>query len=359
MTDNQPGRPLSSVVDTAGGTPLVELARVGRGLPARLFAKLEARNPCGSVKDRIGIAMVDEAERRGQLQPGATIIEPTSGNTGIALAFVAAARGYRLIVTMPERMSSERAALLRYFGAEVVTTPGTLMRDAVARAQKLREEIPGSVTLGQFTNPANPEVHRRTTAEEIWRDSGGAVDIFVAGVGTGGTITGVGEVLKARKPGVRIVAVEPAKAAVLSGGPVGNHLIQGIGAGFVPPILDRARDRRGHHRHRGRDLRLRPPPGARGGDPLRHLQRRRPGRGPGPGRPPRERGPPHRHRPARQRRTLPLHAPLQRAGPQALAASPSRKGCQLGGSSDTSPARRRPAGEVGASARRVRGPPTS
>ena len=238
MSD-QPAQPFTSVVETAGATPLVELTRVGRGLPARLYAKLEARNPCGSVKDRIGIAMVLEAERTGELKPGATIIEPSSGNTGIALAFVAAARGYRLIVTMPERMSTERAALLRYFGAEVVTTPGTLMRDAVARAQKLREEIPGAVTLGQFTNPANPDVHRRTTAEEIWRDTGGNVDVFVAGVGTGGTITGVGEVLKARKPGVHIVAVEPAKAAVLSGGPVGNHLIQGIGAGFVPPILNR------------------------------------------------------------------------------------------------------------------------
>jgi cysteine synthase len=237
--DQQAAQPFASVVETAGNTPLVELHRVGRGLPARLFAKLEARNPCGSVKDRIGIAMVEEAERRGELKPGATIIEPSSGNTGIALAFVAASRGYRLIVTMPERMSNERAALLRYFGAEVVTTPGTLMRDAVARAQKLREEIAGAVTLGQFTNPANPEVHRRTTAEEIWRDSGGAVDIFVVGVGTGGTITGVGEVLKARKPGVQIVAVEPAKAAILSGGAVGNHLIQGIGAGFVPPILNR------------------------------------------------------------------------------------------------------------------------
>jgi cysteine synthase len=238
-TTDQPAQPLVSVVETAGATPLVELTRVGRGLRARLFAKLEARNPCGSVKDRIGIAMVREAERSGELKPGATIIEPSSGNTGIALAFVAAARGYRLIVTMPERMSNERAALLRYFGAEVVTTPGTLMRDAVARAQKLREEIPGAVSLGQFTNPANPEVHRRTTAEEIWRDTGGAVDVFVAGVGTGGTITGVGEVLKARKPGVHIVAVEPAKAAILSGGAVGNHLIQGIGAGFIPPILNR------------------------------------------------------------------------------------------------------------------------
>jgi cysteine synthase A len=238
-TEERRGTIHPGVVETAGETPLVELSRVARGLSARLYAKLEARNPCGSVKDRIGIAMVVEAERKGELHPGATIVEPTSGNTGIALAFVAAARGYRLIVTMPERMSAERAALLRYFGAEVVTTPGTLMRDAVARAQSLRQEIAGAVTLGQFTNPANPEVHRRTTAEEIWRDTDGAVDIFVAGVGTGGTITGVGEVLKARKPEVRVVAVEPAKAAVLSGGPVGNHLIQGIGAGFVPPILNR------------------------------------------------------------------------------------------------------------------------
>jgi cysteine synthase A len=234
------GRICSSVVETVGATPLVELGRVGRGLPARILGKIESRNPCGSVKDRVGIAMVLEAERTGALQPGATIIEPTSGNTGIALAFVAAARGYRLIVTMPERMSTERAALLRYLGAEVVTTPGTLMRDAVARAETLRKEIPGAVALGQFSNPANPEVHRKTTAEEIWRDTAGAVDIFVAGVGTGGTITGVGEVLKARKPGVTVVAVEPAKAAVLSGGPVGNHLIQGIGAGFIPPVLNRA-----------------------------------------------------------------------------------------------------------------------
>ena len=231
-----------SVVETVGATPLVELSRLAPGLPARVLAKLESRNPCGSVKDRVGVAMVEEAERRGELKPGATLIEPTSGNTGIALAFVAAARGYRLIVTMPERMSPERASLLRYLGAEVVTTPGTLMRDAVAKAEALKKEIPGSVSLGQFSNPANPEVHRRTTAEEIWRDTGGAVDIFVAGVGTGGTITGVGEVLKARKPGVHVVAVEPVKAAVLSGPPgtaVGNHLIQGLGAGFIPPILNR------------------------------------------------------------------------------------------------------------------------
>jgi cysteine synthase A len=229
-----------SAVETVGKTPLVALGRVGRGLPGRLVGKLESHNPCGSVKDRIGVAMVDEAERSGRLKPGATLIEPTSGNTGIALAFVAAARGYRLIVTMPERMSAERAALLRYLGAEVVTTPGTLMREAVAKAEELRQQIPGALVLGQFSNPANPEIHRRTTAVEIWEDTGGEVDVFVAGVGTGGTITGVGEVLKQRKPGVQVVAVEPAKAAVLSGHAPSNHLIQGIGAGFVPPILNRS-----------------------------------------------------------------------------------------------------------------------
>jgi cysteine synthase A len=229
-----------SAVETVGKTPLVALGRVGRGLPGRLVGKLESHNPCGSVKDRIGVAMVDEAERAGRLKPGATLIEPTSGNTGIALAFVAAARGYRLIVTMPERMSAERAALLRYLGAEVVTTPGTLMREAVAKAEELRQQIPGSLVLGQFSNPANPEIHRRTTAVEIWEDTDGTVDVFVAGVGTGGTITGVGEALKQRKPGVHVVAVEPAKAAVLSGHAPSNHLIQGIGAGFVPPILNRA-----------------------------------------------------------------------------------------------------------------------
>jgi cysteine synthase A len=229
-----------SSIETVGRTPLVALARVGRGLPGRLAGKLESHNPCGSVKDRIGVAMVVDAERSGRLRPGATLIEPTSGNTGIALAFVAAARGYRLVVTMPERMSGERAALLRYLGAEVVTTPGSLMRDAVARAEELRAETPGAVVLGQFSNPANPEVHRRTTALEVWDDTDGQVDVFVAGVGTGGTITGVGEVLKQRKPSVKMVAVEPAKAAVLSGAIPGNHLIQGIGAGFVPPILNRA-----------------------------------------------------------------------------------------------------------------------
>jgi cysteine synthase A len=232
-------RIFESVDKTAGGTPLVRLRRVAAGLPAEVVAKLESRNPCGSVKDRIGIAMIEDAERGGRLRKGATIVEATSGNTGVALAFAAATKGYRLVLTMPERMSRERIALLRYLGAEVVLTPGTLMRDAVERAAQLVRETPGALTLGQFTNPANPEVHRRTTAIEIWDDSGGQVDVFVAGVGTGGTITGVGEVLKAKKPGVHIVAVEPAKAAVLSGGKPGNHLIQGIGAGFVPEVLNR------------------------------------------------------------------------------------------------------------------------
>ena len=233
----------ASITDTVGRTPLIELSRVAaaeRLAPGvRLLGKMESRNPCGSVKDRIGIAMVEDAERRGLIGPGATLIEPTTGNTGVALAFVAASRGYKLMVAMPERMSKERVSLLRYLGAQVVTTPGTLMRDAVARAQELVREIPNAVMLEQFKNPANPEAHRRTTGPEIWEDTDGAVDVFVAGVGTGGTITGVGEVLKQKKPGVTVIAVEPAKAAVLSGARPGNHLIQGIGAGFVPEVLNR------------------------------------------------------------------------------------------------------------------------
>jgi cysteine synthase len=225
---------------TTGHTPLVALRRVTAGCAGRVVAKLESRNPCGSVKDRIGVAMIEDAERRGVLKPGATLVEPTSGNTGVALAFAAASKGYKLILTMPERMSRERIALLKYLGAEVVLTPGTLMRDAVDKAGQLLKERPGAVMLQQFKNPANPEAHRKTTAVEIWDDTDGKVDVFVAGVGTGGTITGVGEVLKQRKPGVQIVAVEPAKAAVLSGGKPGNHLIQGIGAGFVPDVLNRA-----------------------------------------------------------------------------------------------------------------------
>ncbi|HEX7668548.1 MAG TPA: cysteine synthase A [Polyangiaceae bacterium] len=225
---------------TVGGTPLVELRHIGAGLPGRLVAKLESRNPCGSVKDRIGVAMIEDAEQRGILRPGATIVESTSGNTGISLAFVAASRGYRLMLTMPERMSQERVSLLRYLGADVVLTEGSLMREAVLRANELEKSIPGAVQLRQFENPANPEAHRRTTAPEIWNDTAGGVDVFVAGVGTGGTITGVGEVLKAKKAGIRVVAVEPEGAAVLSGGKPRHHMIQGIGAGFVPKILNLA-----------------------------------------------------------------------------------------------------------------------
>ena len=228
------------IAATVGHTPMVELRRVGAGLPGRIVAKLESRNPCGSVKDRIGVAMIEDKERRGELKAGMTIVECTSGNTGIALAFLAASRGYRLILTMPERMSTERIALLRYLGAEIVLTPGTLMREARTRAEELARATPGSIRLEQFDNPANPEIHRRTTAVEIWDDTAGAVAAFVAGVGTGGTITGVGEVLKQRNPAVHVVAVEPDNAAVLSGRPAKNHIIQGIGAGFIPKILNRA-----------------------------------------------------------------------------------------------------------------------
>jgi cysteine synthase A len=224
---------------TVGKTPLVELRRIAKGLPARILVKLESRNPCGSVKDRVGIAMINAAEKDGTLKPGMTIVEATSGNTGIALAFLTAARGYRLVLTMPERGSKERVALLRYLGAEVVLTPGSLMKDARTRAIELATSIPGALQLEQFDNPANVDIHRLTTAVEIWDDTQGEVAAFVAGVGTGGTITGVGEVLKKKNPAIRIVAVEPARAAVLSGGQPRNHMIQGIGAGFVPKILNR------------------------------------------------------------------------------------------------------------------------
>ncbi|MES1172303.1 MAG: cysteine synthase A [Bacteroidota bacterium] len=230
----------ASVTETVGATPLVGLRRIDRGLPGRLAAKLESRNPAGSVKDRIAAAMIDDAERRGALRPGATIVEATSGNTGIGLAFVCAARGYHLILTMPERMSRERILLLRYLGADVVLTPGVLMREAVERARQILSATPEAVSLNQFGNPANPQAHRQGTGPEIWTDSDGAVDVFVAGVGTGGTITGAGEFLKSKKASVRLVAVEPAHAAVLSGGRPGNHLIQGIGAGFVPEVLNRS-----------------------------------------------------------------------------------------------------------------------
>jgi cysteine synthase A len=224
---------------TIGQTPLVHLRRYGAGLAADLVGKLESKNPGGSLKDRIGLAMVADAERRGLLQPGSLLVEPTSGNTGVALAMVAAAKGYRLILTMPESMSKERVALLRAYGAEVVLTPGTLMVQAVEAARRIAHDTPGAVMLHQFENPANPAAHRETTGPEIWEATGGAVDCVVAGVGTGGTITGVGEALKAKKPGVRMVAVEPKNAAALSGGRIGPHFIQGIGAGFVPKILRR------------------------------------------------------------------------------------------------------------------------
>ncbi len=228
-----------SVIDTVGNTPLVKLQRLTRDVSASVFVKLESRNPCGSVKDRVGVALIEDAERRGVLRPGATLVEPTSGNTGIALAFAAAAKGYRLVLTMPERISQERVALLEFLGADVQLTSGSLMAGAVERAEAIVQRTAGAVMLQQFDNPANPEVHRRTTAEEIWRDMGGDVDAFVSGVGTGGTITGVGEVLKARNPKVKIVAVEPAGAAVLSGCEPNGHYIPGLGAGFIPKVLNR------------------------------------------------------------------------------------------------------------------------
>ena len=224
-----------------GGTPLLELKRIEReeGLEARILAKLEYFNPAGSVKDRVAKAMLDDAEARGLLGPGSVIIEPTSGNTGIGLASVAAARGYRAVIVMPETMSAERRQLLRAYGAERVLTPGAAgMAGAIARAEELAGEIPGGFIPGQFVNPANPAAHRASTGPEIWEDTDGQVDVFVAGVGTGGTVTGVGSYLKSRKPSVYVAAVEPASSPVLSGGAAGSHGIQGIGAGFVPETLD-------------------------------------------------------------------------------------------------------------------------
>ncbi|RLB58274.1 MAG: cysteine synthase A [Deltaproteobacteria bacterium] len=227
-----------NVTDLVGATPLVRLGKLGGGLPGSLLGKLESFNPCASVKDRIGLAMIAAAEREGRIGPDTVLIEPTSGNTGIALAFVAAARGYRLRLVMPDTMSIERRKLLGVFGAELVLTPGSEgMPGAIRRAEQMVADDENALMLQQFENPANPEIHRRTTAEEIWQDTDGQVDVVVAGVGTGGTISGVAEELKQRKPGLLAVAVEPSDSPVLSGGKPGPHKIQGIGAGFVPGVM--------------------------------------------------------------------------------------------------------------------------
>jgi len=235
------GRVYDSILDTIGGTPLIRLRRLKEdsGCKAEILGKCEFFNPLASVKDRIGLAMIEAAEVSGDLKPGSTLIEPTSGNTGIALAFVCAAKGYRLILTMPESMSVERRKMLALLGAEIDLTPANKgMAGAVERAQQLVDELDGAVMLQQFNNPANPVIHERTTAEEIWRDTDGAVDVVISGVGTGGTLTGIAKVLKERKPEVQMVAVEPEDSPILSGGIPGPHMIQGIGAGFVPGVLD-------------------------------------------------------------------------------------------------------------------------
>ena len=234
------GRIYSDVTELIGHTPLVRLNRLTEGLGAQVLAKLEFYNPANSVKDRIGVAIIDAAERSGELKPGGTIVEATSGNTGIALAMVGAARGYRVILTMPETMSTERRVMLRAYGAEIVLTPGSEgMAGAVARAKQIIAETENAVAADQFANPANPAIHEKTTAEEVWADTDGKVDIFVAGIGTGGTVTGVGHVLRARKPGVQIVGVEPIDSPLLTEGQAGPHKIQGIGANFIPEVLDR------------------------------------------------------------------------------------------------------------------------
>jgi cysteine synthase A len=234
------GRICNNIVETIGATPLVRFSRLtaDAGVDAEIIGKLEFFNPLASVKDRIGYAMIDAMEAAGKLKQGTVMVEPTSGNTGIALAFVAAARGYRLILTMPESMSVERRKMLKLLGAELELTPADKgMKGSIARAEEIIAALPDAVMPAQFENPANPEIHRRTTAEEIWRDTGGKFDMLVSGVGTGGTLTGCGEVFKSRNPDVRIVAVEPEDSSVLAGGEPGKHMIQGIGAGFVPPIL--------------------------------------------------------------------------------------------------------------------------
>jgi cysteine synthase len=245
QSDTKPGRGriYGSITETIGNTPLVRLNRLPKeqGIDAEILVKLEFFNPISSVKDRIGVSMIEAMEAAGKINPDTTLIEPTSGNTGIALAFVAAARGYRLILVMPETMSIERRKMLAYLGAELVLTPGPMgMKGSIAKAEELLNEIPNSVIPQQFKNPANPEIHRRTTAEEIWNDTNGQFDAFVAGVGTGGTITGVAQVIKPRLPNMKVIAVEPEDSPVLSGGQPGPHKIQGIGAGFIPDVLDRS-----------------------------------------------------------------------------------------------------------------------
>ena len=235
------GKIYAHVTELVGRTPLVRLNRLTEGAGAQVVAKLEFYNPANSVKDRIGVAIVDAAEQSGELKPGGTIVEATSGNTGIALALVGAARGYKVILTMPETMSLERRVMLRAYGAEIVLTPGSEgMAGAVAKAKQILANTPNSVAADQFANPANPAIHAKTTAEEVWADTDGEVDIFVAGIGTGGTLTGVGHVLKERKPDVKIVGVEPVDSPILTGGQAGPHKIQGIGANFIPEVLDRA-----------------------------------------------------------------------------------------------------------------------
>lgn len=235
------GKIYRSAAELIGNTPLVELTNIEKkyGLGAKILAKLEYFNPAGSVKDRIALEMIEEAERSGRLKPGGTILEPTSGNTGIGLAAIAAAKGYKAVIVLPETMSVERRNMIKAYGAELVLTDGSKgMTGAIAKAEELNREIPGSIIVGQFVNPANPEAHRKYTGPEIWEDTDGEVDLFVAGVGTGGTLTGVGEYLKGKKPSIRIVAVEPSTSPVLSQGTAGAHKIQGIGAGFVPEVLN-------------------------------------------------------------------------------------------------------------------------